>query len=181
MDVQRLLSCDVNQRLSALGWWGCAKAPGIRDTRSFRIDDFLHDRSADARQLQSVIRAMDAALRKGSLLVFCKQGCRRGPTLVGSYLMAKTRCAPGVVSARRAGGPTGRRHTGGRCCASSRPAPGSCHRRKMVGHLKAECRQFLSGKPTAFGNVKLKGEFAESSIVRVSIDYCYMTGDVRCT
>lgn len=97
-DVQRLRSCDINQRLSALGRWGCQKAPGIRDMASFRMDDFLHDRSADAKQLQSVIRAMDSALRKGSLLVFCKQGCRRGPTLVGSYLMAKTRCAPGVVT-----------------------------------------------------------------------------------
>ena len=96
-DVQRLRSCDINQRLSALGRWGCQKAPGIRDMASFRMDDFLHDRSADAKQLQSVIRAMDSALRKGSLLVFCKQGCRRGPTLAGSYLMAKTRCAPGVA------------------------------------------------------------------------------------
>ena len=97
--VQRLQTCSINRRLSALGWWGCQQAPGFADMPPFRIDNFLRGSTADVRrwQLQNVIRGIDQSLREGSLLVFCKQGCRRGPTLVGSYLMAKTGCAPGVV------------------------------------------------------------------------------------
>ncbi|MFM7987369.1 MAG: hypothetical protein ACKPKO_49455, partial [Candidatus Fonsibacter sp.] len=54
----------------------------------------MQETPADGGRLRNVIRAIDSALQKGSLLVFCKQGCRRGPTLVGSYLMAKKNSLP---------------------------------------------------------------------------------------
>ena len=57
----------------------------LMDKRGLPVSDF------DPQDLRSALHRIDMALQEGSVLVFCKQGCRRGAALVGCYLMAKTR------------------------------------------------------------------------------------------
>ena len=111
-NIDRLRACDISMRLSALGWWGCSKATGFRDLQPFRIDDILQYLGTGAasgqyeadflkeklHELMNVVWQLDSALvNDRSVLVFCKQGCRRGAALVGCYLLAKTRLAPNIV------------------------------------------------------------------------------------
>ena len=84
--------------MNALGHW----TPSITDLLTYRMNNCLIDTRGmqqggndfDPTELRSALHRMDLVLEEGSLLVFCKQGCRRGAALVGCYLMAKTRLEP---------------------------------------------------------------------------------------
>ena len=94
-NIQNLRHCGILQRMSALGHWGCRKTDGITDLPGIRMNNCLMAQlDFDPSELRSVLHRIDMALDQGGLLVFCKQGCRRGAALVGCYLMAKTRLEP---------------------------------------------------------------------------------------
>ena len=91
-----LRDCSILQRISALGSWGCPEDPSIRDMQPFRIDDVLNAWNLDDHesQMKEQLWNIGRAPKHGSLLVLCKQGCRRGAVLAGCYLMAKIRLDP---------------------------------------------------------------------------------------
>ena len=71
----------------------------MRGHPPIRMSDFLANMQGvqgdvDTRALVRAINLVDHAMRQGSVLVFCKQGCRRGAALVGCYRMAKTSLEP---------------------------------------------------------------------------------------